>query len=143
MRISDWSSDVCSSDLRRGRHQRRARLYAAKIHREDIEMVGGGAERDRARLGMSSPGNSRRTGRGNDNPADGFPLRSAAFQIFASISQAVELGTGYGAPDPGAALSCLLPDRKSVESGKGVAVRVDLRVRRRMKKNKPTLIYQR
>src|SRR3546814_3005446 len=75
------------SHARRGRHQRRARLYAAKIHREDIEMVGGGAERDRARRGMSSPGNSRRTGRGNDNPAEGFPLRSAAFQIFASRSE--------------------------------------------------------
>src|SRR3546814_15399687 len=75
------------SHARRGRHQRRARLYAAKIHREDIEMVGGGAERDRARRGMSSPGNSRRTGRGNDNPAEGFPLRSAAIQIFASLSQ--------------------------------------------------------
>src|SRR3546814_953120 len=83
------------------------RSYAAKIHREDIEMVGGGAERDRARRGMSSPGNSRRTCRGNDNPAEGFPLRSAAIQIFASISQAVDLATGSGAPDPGAAFSCL------------------------------------
>src|SRR3546814_20677393 len=37
MRISDWSSDVCSSDLRDGGNERRAQILQEQIHDEEHE----------------------------------------------------------------------------------------------------------
>src|SRR3546814_6541728 len=52
MRISDWSSDVCSSDLRIGRPQRRISRYAATL----LDRTPSRPSRRRARNGRPSYG---------------------------------------------------------------------------------------
>src|SRR3546814_18682937 len=108
MRISDWSSDVCSSDLRspapahaRDRDRcRQLRLRPYERHRP------GGRGRAGARRGFLLPRRAR------------LPLRSAA---------------GGGAAGAGGR-----PARKSVVSGKSVSVRLVLGWWRTLKKNTST-----
>src|SRR3546814_13455700 len=92
MRISDWSSDVCSSDLPLATGPRRhpGAPPARREHRH------GGARHAELRPHRAAPGASARR---------------------------LALGQGRG-------------DRKSVVSGKSVAVRVDLGGRRNIKKKK-------
>src|SRR3546814_15955671 len=47
MRISDWSSDVCSSDLADIRHHRAARFERGEVNRLAIEDIGFLAHEDR------------------------------------------------------------------------------------------------
>src|SRR3546814_15614864 len=108
MRISDWSSDVCSSDL--GRDQDRRPLAGAQVA-EAREQV---ADHDDLLL----DGGARR---GQDQDRDRPPL----------------LGEVGGADaDADAEGAAGEEDRKSVVWGKSVSVRVDLGGRRIIKKKK-------
>src|SRR3546814_20272698 len=115
MRISDWSSDVCSSDLRAGRQIKVHRILAhGHDNRETDEQT-----LDRRGLGR----NARFCEAGRDvafssgTVVSGFAWRGVA--AFAA---------GLDAPD-GA-----YEDRESVESGKSVYVRVSLGGSRHIKK---------
>src|SRR3546814_18566696 len=108
MRISDWSSDVCSSDLRQHDAKHRLQLRRAadrcSLFKLGIEPVHGMAQQG------ISVGNKEQRHDGNRAPvADDVQLRQ-----------------------PGTAQQ----DRKSVVEGKGVSVRVDLGGRRIIKKKK-------
>src|SRR3546814_11605547 len=114
MRISDWSSDVCSSDLRNRRGGGPALTPAVGAHRHhqrvavdaNLDLI------DQLALALGP-----RAGR----PADRQPNLERT-----ADAHAIE------APDRVAALG----DRKSVVSGKSVSVRVDIGGRRIMKKKK-------
>src|SRR3546814_13443032 len=109
MRISDWSSDVCSSDL--GDHRRQL-LGLLRAWLGWLVVLGSGRERladavaggDRAAPFGDRAGDARRVAR-VDGDARGGRLLD-------------------------------VEDRKSVVSGKGVSVRLDLGGRRTIKKNK-------
>src|SRR3546814_12537102 len=108
MRISDWSSDVCSSDLQP--HRR----HHPPSHKPD---------QVQARLGRRHVG--------------GFPGHNVASAVTetASAAQACEVTPYVG---PGLALSPgapTWPDRKSVAQGKRVLVRVALGGRRTIQKH--------
>src|SRR3546814_6099213 len=103
MRISDWSSDVCSSDLDDG-----ARLRLPR-------RAGGPGRRRRRADALRRQ--SREAG-----PAAGREHRAG--------------GQGGLLPLVRSAGTCRFPDRKSVVSGKSVSVRLDLGVRRILKKKK-------
>src|SRR3546814_20895503 len=107
MRISDWSSDVCSSDL----PQPQAPLH--HVH----PPAGGRTEA----LDERQARDERRAA----------ALREGLHHLYAHrLHRAVDPG-GEGGPRAGG-----LPDRKSVVSGKSVSVRVDLGDRRIIKKKK-------
>src|SRR3546814_13286067 len=109
MRISDWSSDVCSSDLDLGIQPGQTDLYLGHF------------------LGTS--GASRFLGARQDNPA-----QNAA----ALLPEAAAANRGVFYDADGRARS-VGADRTSVVWGKSVAVRVDLGGRRIIKKtNKKT-----
>src|SRR3546814_18081985 len=96
MRISDWSSDVCSSDLRAHATDRAERRHDQRREQEDQERGGahGGDEiapRDRQRLAnvalhASSSSASRPTMRTNAPSRLGRSLDSAAIPCPAYIS---------------------------------------------------------
>src|SRR3546814_3465740 len=114
MRISDWSSDVCSSDLRR-----RACPTSAPRRDRSVRSFRGVERRDRSVRSFRS-GRSVRSG-----PAS-----------------AVAGHAGWWPEGPGEVVGLRLPeDRKSVVSGKSVAVRVDLGCCRNIKKKKKTNKY--
>src|SRR3546814_11227069 len=108
MRISDWSSDVCSSDL--------ARLTtiaaAAAAAGRRVALVG------RSLLRMNEV--ARETGYMKDTPA----FLSEEHVGFLPRDEVVLICTGSQG------------DRKSVVTGKSVSVRVDSGGRRSIKKNK-------
>src|SRR3546814_16770742 len=120
MRISDWSSDVCSSDLPADlRPDRRLRkdVPSDGVHRghcidrgdglvADLRAGGGRAVRDRP-------------GRGEGNQGDAQP--QGAVRAFAAQGTGTACGGGRG-------------DRKSVVEGKSVAVRVASGGRRTIQK---------
>src|SRR3546814_15886964 len=108
MRISDWSSDVCSSDLLVDRHQLRA---------AGEELLG-------RELFRGARGAARRLA-GHHAPA----LLVRAARPLADLRRGDRGGLGEGAPRR-------REDRKSVVSGKSVSVRVDLGGRRIIKKTK-------
>src|SRR3546814_11389564 len=91
MRISDWSSDVCSSDLGRARRLRAAIGYRVRLHRR--------LRLGRTEAAMASPA---RLGRDDHRDRDDRARHRSGYAI-----------------DPH-------PDRKGVEKGKSVSVRVDL-----------------
>src|SRR3546814_5318069 len=62
MRISDWSSDVCSSDLAGRRDRRQGRPFAVALLAAHSEAGGGGG--DRAPRGTVEPGEDERRGDG-------------------------------------------------------------------------------
>src|SRR3546814_19753885 len=101
MRISDWSSDVCSSDLAAARHGSRAGAARSK-----------NPSPRRARGAPSCPG-------GNWSPPHGARRGRTRKEPGGSRSTPPSRG-----------------DRKRVEKGKRVSVRVDLGGRRYVKKIK-------
>src|SRR3546814_15155171 len=110
MRISDWSSDVCSSDL-----DLLIEGMTRSLARQDAAPIGG------AIIGMhqaaSAFGEPRRPG------ADRHHLQPAVVpEALDHGAQRVEMGA----------------DRKSVVQGKSVSVRVDLGGRRSIKKKHTT-----
>src|SRR3546814_19128608 len=109
MRISDWSSDVCSSDLR------------GRITFLSLCLKG---SRYQAPWGAASPnGPLRRRVFGMDVPAGGTDA-GRTFTPSSRVNSPVS--------------SNALIDRKSVVAGKSVSVRVDLGGRRIVKKKKKT-----
>src|SRR3546814_17190735 len=106
MRISDWSSDVCSSDLLSDRYllQSRPRRCIDETRRghRDVALVSG------------------------DPPAFARPARLYSRDRKGSRDAADRTG-GIGRPDSEI-------DRKNVVEGKSVSVRVDLGGRRLIKK---------
>src|SRR3546814_16015444 len=111
MRISDWSSDVCSSDLQR----RPVLLDLAR---------GGGEEFLESRLG-----GVHRLG-GNTRFEHRLGLARQALRV-GRLGQLIIIAL---------AVQRFRRDRKSVVSGKRWSVRVDLGVRRTIKKKKTTII---
>src|SRR3546814_16650604 len=122
MRISDWSSDVCSSDLDRHRHPRRRRSAARSA-------------------GVASPRGCRRDRRRRYRAAaqhrgGGIVIADTATRPAGDPSLARRLTAGaLLAP---VALVGGVQDRKSVVEGKSVSVSVDLGGRRIIKKQKDT-----
>src|SRR3546814_12668904 len=112
MRISDWSSDVCSSDL--------LTLY---VDDGTVEIDNNAAEQ---------------VLRGWRWGAEASSLRVLRLTVQTTIQRSNKAGAGRlptGRPGmPGFAPGCL--DRKSGGEGKSVAVRVDLGGRRLIKKKK-------
>src|SRR3546814_14707631 len=120
MRISDWSSDVCSSDLRKGF----GNLGPCYTAASDDDFL---TARGRLRFGRSFSSRSlflRRRVLRNDhsNQRCGGENLLPVAKICAVRH----------------AMSPVFEDRKSVVSGKSVSVRVDLGVRRIIKKKKKT-----
>src|SRR3546814_20276408 len=116
MRISDWSSDVCSSDLRDSRQSGDAEPDDDGPH----QMAGDHDYPARA-----------------DRRARGRPLRSRDLSMVKLNKIYTRTGDGgtTGLVDGSRiAKSAPLIDRKSVVLGKSVSVRVDLGGRRRIKK---------
>src|SRR3546814_18203104 len=114
MRISDWSSDVCSSDL-------------------TVRYVGGNGVRLDQRSGIKAHILGKPMGVGCRNVD---PLLEATVTVHANHLQ---LCTDVGTTDPaGIALNAIDDgvDRKSVVKGKSVSLRVDLGGCRNIKKNK-------
>src|SRR3546814_19854042 len=112
MRISDWSSDVCSSDLKT---QRLARLADAAAFKGRDACLGGGQGRTRVgdfRLGV-----------GENTVAPRFRRLN------------------FGPRGCDVALVPIKEDRKSVVEGKRVSVGVDLGGRRIIRKNKANINY--
>src|SRR3546814_12358016 len=108
MRISDWSSDVCSSDLYdAGISWRRAERQPASFVRQILRRLWPSE--------FSHIGPRDRVGEG-------------------ACSQ--PRAEGVGSPARYTSALRRLPDRKSVVSGKSVSVRVDLGGRRIIKKKK-------
>src|SRR3546814_18044554 len=116
MRISDWSSDVCSSDLVVHRARRHGRGAAARPGREEaLGAAAGCADHRRSRSGghgdgfLVRPRSSGRHAAGGDRPA----LRSDEADAAARRTQAApraQRPRGYGlplaraiTPDPGRA----------------------------------------
>src|SRR3546814_19356276 len=112
MCISDWSSDVCSSDLLEGGYSRYSQAQVSQLWKRAIELTG--------------------------DPNFGFKVaaevRAATFHVLgysmscsATLCRALERFAFY----------CRLisdSDRKSVVLGKGVSVSLDLGGRRTIKK---------
>src|SRR3546814_18404578 len=108
MRISDWSSDVCSSDLALN----------------DLIEVGGDLALDGATINVSVPTS------GSFGPG--------IYRVFNYGGDLLNDNLGLGALPGGSDVSVQTSDRKSVVSGKSVSVRVDLGGRRIIKKKKST-----
>src|SRR3546814_16200337 len=112
MRISDWSSDVCSSDLPSGVRQVAARLLPARhIAGPD---AGRGAGSVDGRLGRRIAGRRQAAARASLSRAPSFRVHARAGR------RRAEGAAGRGQPCPSGG------DRKSVVWGKSVSVRVDL-----------------
>src|SRR3546814_19238027 len=107
MRISDWSSDVCSSDL----HSRAGRAVRRRPRRAHLLCRGAVA----GRPGRKQPGRS--------------------WQVLRSPESADPEGFARNLVRPQSPRRSAA-DRKSVVSGKSVSVRVDLGGRRIIKKKK-------
>src|SRR3546814_12835544 len=112
MRISDWSSDVCSSDLPRYRRP------------------GAGQERGRRRARRRYRGRRGVPGRGRD---DGLSLDHAAFG-----DRHARRGRPVAGRPGGARRGPYPRDRKSLVEGKGVSVRVAIGGSRIIKKKNNT-----
>src|SRR3546814_17866720 len=112
MRISDWSSDVCSSDL-----SLISRHGTARITRFDLVCGAISVMALIVWLGL------------------GRASLAVMFAVVADAAGAVPtLRKAWHDPASESALFFVLVDRKSVVSGKGVSVRVDLGGRRIIKK---------
>src|SRR3546814_20332633 len=114
MRISDWSSDVCSSELGVGKFLRLESMDGIQLEAEDLQMADG-------KLCLLL----RERGFGGQVGKDDLGQRA---------DDAREALVGIGGHAPAA--------RKSVVEGKSVAVRVDLGGRRLLKQ-KTTVSHSR
>src|SRR3546814_19473791 len=126
MRISDWSSDVCSSDLVRLFIARSGRVCRGSVRRCRCALV----EHVHIRRGGSLRGLIRDRGKGKPMRICG-PHRPLAFGWF------FDGLTGAGRQRQADSESKQL-DRKSVGSGKSVSVSVALGGRRILKKKNKT-----
>src|SRR3546814_13601887 len=106
MRISDWSSDVCSSDLLELGNRR---LPAQEFRRAAIEKNGGEAE---------------------SGSEEQLMIRLCASGFGTGQYLGIKTGASHGTGPPWAKAI----DRKSDVTGKSVSVRVDLGGRRILKK---------
>src|SRR3546814_20419371 len=116
MRISDWSSDVCSSDLT-GRTARRRRAAPAWRVRVAGSWIG---HRNPWRGGLLA----RKHAFGTEVAAEGAALADLALDLQPRLVQLQDVLDDRQAQAGAAGLA--RDDRKSVASGKRVAVRVDL-----------------
>src|SRR3546814_16085641 len=123
MRISDWSSDVCSSDLPASRIEKAAAPFdrpSARVLRESRGGVGGDGERARSDRDMGA-GDADKI----DHQRHGEDRAAAAYEAEREADDAARQTAKQ------------ILDRKSVVEGKSVSVRVDLGGRRiHNKKNK-------
>src|SRR3546814_13117206 len=113
MRISDWSSDVCSSDLRLGRLRRR-------------------------RPAQRGGGEGRAAGGGAAGHLSVHPRAGRLPEAHPESAGQLELPdrAGGGQPRPGAPLAARPGERKSGGQGKGGPVAEDMGWRRLLKKKK-------
>src|SRR3546814_17307376 len=120
MRISDWSSDVCSSDLHRHREHDRQQaggeVGGGQI--EEVEVEGEHAESHGEQQPMGAPGKAERVACEQGPEEDHCSGDREAVGDGEFRRQQPDL------------------DRKSVVKGKSVSVRVDLGGSRIIKKNK-------
>src|SRR3546814_13069359 len=114
MRISDWSSDVCSSDLELAAIGAECRLELCKLLERSDHLALVADQRQRLAVGARI----------------GIGVRG----VDVDIGEVVEIA-GVGRGRPGAAEDLGI-DRKSVVKGKGVSVRVDIVGRSIIKKKK-------
>src|SRR3546814_14774304 len=112
MRISDWSSDVCSSDLAVANESRQAKAMSGTVRALVANMVTGVSKGFERKLNL--------VGVGFRAQVQGDALK-------------LQLGFSHDIVH-----SMPAGDRKSVVSGKSVSVRVDLGGRRIIKKKKNT-----
>src|SRR3546814_19549724 len=117
MRISDWSSDVCSSDLH---YRGTAKQHR---HRPDDHRV----RRWRPGGTRTRPGSHAGRQCGYDTDRSGMVVQSDRPGAGSHTCRclAVPAASARAAPTPGPGVT----DRKSVVSGKSVSVRVELGVR--------------
>src|SRR3546814_18530137 len=118
MRISDWSSDVCSSDLRGGQQRRKHAAKCWRFGSRSVEYASScGAI---AQLGERRVRNAEVEG--------SIPFRSTIRQARPGIvgASAILCGSTLRTPEAGDVAS----HRKSVVQGQSVSVRVDLGGRR-------------
>src|SRR3546814_11801630 len=111
MRISDWSSDVCSSDLQRAVVGRQPRRASNRLQPQQL-----GEGRFHQRVDVVAIGDLQAGGR-----AEILEQQEAGFDVARQDARHTHVA-GFQ------------QDRKSVVSGKSVSVRVDLGGRRIIKK---------
>src|SRR3546814_8059947 len=108
MRISDWSSDVCSSDLLAKLRIARQLAHRGAVRGQAVEAVIDAADRHRDHFAFELA-----------------QARGRQHQVVVHVREAAQLLGVEG-----------VADRKSVVTGKSVSVRVDLGGRRIIKKKK-------
>src|SRR3546814_17807260 len=128
MRISDWSSDVCSSDLRVDRGK--ANLLGVEAWpgvKDTLDRATGHDGRGNIVDGNASATNDRSTAENIVGGPDDFARCSQIVQPLArALHEGQQIdGKELVADDPVFAPQCR-PDRKSVVLGKSGSVRVDL-----------------
>src|SRR3546814_21040929 len=121
MRISDWSSDVCSSDLLRARRPDAGVAIGLQLH-ADLQRVALGLRSARLCLADLVRNAADRLDMVADIVRDDIGLRGVARGAHLAVEFAEEGGVEI--------------DRKRVGKGTSVSVRVDLVGRRYIKKNK-------
>src|SRR3546814_13277367 len=135
MRISDWSSDVCSSDLPSDAQRKcdpiRPSLLANLFWRANQSAPSPGPSMFTRPLSIAALSQTA--------PYDTFLFRSAARPVLMADTAFVRARIDETLKDEAAAvldeLGLTGSDRKSVVKGKGVSVRVDLGGRRNIKTN--------
>src|SRR3546814_7197479 len=149
MRISDWSSDVCSSDLGESTLRpsgRRTALLAEQVFafpETDRRILEGEVvvEIECRRCQIVLRNHLRRPGLAlRRPPGRASDASEAARGLSLSGCAAMSLGISRGRPDVGHEGLRRALDRKSVVSGKSVSVRVDLGGRVIFKKKKTQLV---
>src|SRR3546814_12047833 len=131
MRISDWSSDVCSSDLSRARNGRGERPGCSAGSAFCQGGRQGRRRRSECRNGQQGRGrDSGKRGRGPIVRLDITDAASWAGAVEAAVGVFGKLTTPYNTA------GIIHGDRKSVVLGKSVSVRVDHGGPRIIKKNK-------
>src|SRR3546814_18890725 len=134
MRISDWSSDVCSSDLKAGRFPNVDRWGAAMLERPAVAegMTVGVARAETIEGGL--------TGSNDEHRAILWGVRQHAKRSLPASLRAKRAATGRRPNRPQPALPRSVTDQKSVVIGKHEAVRLSHRGRRNIKTTTDTNI---
>src|SRR3546814_14343214 len=133
MRIIDWSSDVCSSDLIdvHGSEPFVGRPLAGELHNCDLEPEPSLVKIENL-LHLQRPREKAATGNQGEQAFRDKPVHRLAQRRAADFQFAGQLAL----VEPLPRLEAITQDRKSVVSGKSVSVRVDLGGRRIIKKTK-------